>query len=97
MHNGTSKDSVDLLAKLFSKEIGRAVDAEAAAVKYMRVNHRSGDVPVPQQFLDRANVVASFEQVRRKRVPQAVRCGSLGTPLRRTARLKIRWTADSWR
>ena len=78
MHNGTNKACLDLPTKLFSKEIGRAADAEAAAVKYMRVDHRSRDVPVPQEFLDRANVVAPFEQVRRKRVPQAVRCGRFG-------------------
>ena len=62
----TNKDCSDLVTKPFSEEIRRAVDAEAATVKYMAINHRSRDILVPQQFLHGANIVAPFEQIRRK-------------------------------
>ena len=54
------------------------MDAKAAAIKYVAINHRRRDILVSQQFLDRPNIVAPFEQIRRKRVPQAVRCRRFG-------------------
>ena len=58
--------------------IERAHDAAAAAVEYVRVDHGGGDVLVPEQLLHRPNVVAGFEQMRRKRVPERVRRRMLG-------------------
>jgi hypothetical protein len=54
------------------------VDAKATAVKYMAVNHRCRDMLVPEKFLDGPNIVTPFEQIRRERVPQAVRCRRFG-------------------
>ena len=39
----------------------------------MRVNHRSCHIFVTQKLLDRADIVAIFEQVRGKRMPKRVR------------------------
>ena len=44
----------------------------------MRVDHRRLHILVPQQFLDGANVIAGFEQMRRKRMAQCVRRRGLG-------------------
>ena len=41
---------------------------EAGAVQHMRVNHRSGDVFVAEQFLNGANIVSVFKQMRRETV-----------------------------
>ncbi len=38
----------------------------------MSVNHRSGDVLVPQKFLNRSDVVAILQQVGRKRMSKRV-------------------------
>ena len=54
------------------------MDTKAAAVKHVAIYHRRRAVLVPQQFLNCPNIVAPFEQICRKRVPQAVRCGRFG-------------------
>jgi hypothetical protein len=41
-------------------------------VEHVRVDHRRADIAVAQQFLDRPDVMARFEQVRRERVAQRV-------------------------
>jgi hypothetical protein len=43
----------------------------------MGVDHRGLYVTVAEQFLDRANVIAILDQVRRKGMSQNVRGGSL--------------------
>ena len=44
----------------------------------MRIDHGRVHVPVAQQLLDGADVVAVLEQVGREGVPQGVRAGPLG-------------------
>jgi len=44
----------------------------------MRVNHGRIDVAMPQQFLDRPDVLASFRQMGRERMPQCMRSKGLG-------------------
>ncbi len=46
----------------------------------MGVDHRRFHVTVPKQFLDRANVVAHFQQMRGEAVPQRVRPHRFGYP-----------------
>ena len=46
----------------------------------MGVDHRRADVPVAQQLLDGANVVAVLPQVGGERVPEGVARGGLGDP-----------------
>jgi hypothetical protein len=41
----------------------------AALVEDMGVDHRRADVPMPEQFLNRLDVVAVFQQVRGECVP----------------------------
>src|SRR5439155_20212781 len=49
------------------------VDAAQAAAVYMAVQLRRRQRAVTQQVLDRAQVGAALQQVRRERMPQAVR------------------------
>jgi hypothetical protein len=49
-----------------------AYDGDWAPVQHMRVDLGRADVLVAQEFLDRADVVAAFEQVSREAVTEAV-------------------------
>jgi hypothetical protein len=44
----------------------------------MGINHRRTHVSVPEQLLNRPDVMTGFEQVRRKAVPQRMACGGNG-------------------
>ena len=50
-----------------------------------------------EQLLDRPDVVAVIEKMRRERMPQRVTARVLVDPRFRTASLTARWTADSSR
>jgi hypothetical protein len=52
--------------------IQRTLHPDSRPVQHVRVNHRGAHVLVTKKFLNRANVVAMLEQVRRKRMPQRV-------------------------
>lgn len=65
------------LAVRSHQPVGRASDCPAATVEYMGVDHCRADVPVSQKFLDCPDVVAIFEQVGCKRMPQRVADGWL--------------------
>jgi hypothetical protein len=41
--------------------VGRAADAEWATVQHMGVDHGGSDVVVAEQFLNRSDVMATFE------------------------------------
>ena len=49
-------------------------------VQDMCVDHRRRHVLVPEQFLNGANVVATFEQVGRKGMPKGVTAGRFSYP-----------------
>jgi hypothetical protein len=57
--------------------VQRASDGGGAAVQDMRVDHGRGDVLMAEQLLDRADVVAVFEKVRRERVAERMAAGVL--------------------
>jgi hypothetical protein len=61
-----------------SSEVERALDAAAAPVQDVRVDHRRAHVGVPEQLLDGPDVVPGLQQVRRERVPERVAGGRLG-------------------
>ncbi len=64
------------------KAVEGAPDAPAAPVQDVRVYHCRPHVPVPEQLLDRSDVVARFKKVSRKTVTQCVRtCGFGDLPL----------------
>lgn len=54
-----------------SKPVHRTANTRRSPVEYMGINHRRLDVVMAQEFLHRADIVASFEQVSGKRVPAA--------------------------
>ena len=51
--------------------VGGTADAASAAVQHMCVNHGRADVPVTEEFLDRADVVSAFEKMRRETVAES--------------------------
>lgn len=55
--------------------IGWAADSPAAPVEHMGVDHRRADVPVPQKFLDRPDLLAVFQEMRGQGMAQGVRAG----------------------
>ena len=54
------------------QSVGGAADAVGAAVQDMGVNHRRSGVAVAKRFLNRADVMAAFEQMGCKRMPETV-------------------------
>jgi hypothetical protein len=59
-----------------------AADAEAAAIEDVGVDHGGADVGMTEQLLDRADVVAPFEEVRREAVTQGMAAGGFGEACR---------------
>ncbi len=46
----------------------------------MRINHRGADVLMPEQFLNRPNIIAILKQVSRERMAEGVTTGRLAHP-----------------
>ena len=59
----------------FSKPIHRAAHGRRTAIEDMGVDHRSLDVAMAQEFLDRPDIIAGFEQVRGEGMPEGVTSG----------------------
>ena len=57
-------------------------------MKNVRVNHRRRDFLVSEQILNRANVAAVLQQMRRKRMAKRVRAGVFRNAALRESRLK---------
>src|SRR2546423_378495 len=64
------------LAAEQARAIERAADAERAAVEDVRVEHGRGYVAMPEQLLDRADVVPAFEEIFSQRFWQGDRAGT---------------------
>jgi hypothetical protein len=43
-----------------------------ASIKDMRIDHDRTDVPMPEEFLDRPNIIAVLKQMGSKRMPEGV-------------------------
>jgi hypothetical protein len=52
------------------KAVGWASDAKAATLEDVGIDHGRPDIVMPEEFLNRTDVVPVFEQVGRKGVPQ---------------------------
>jgi len=52
--------------------VERAPHAASTLIEHVGVDHRRAHVAMPQELLDRPDVVSRFEQVRRERVAQRV-------------------------
>src|SRR5213080_3000770 len=63
-----------------SKPVEWTHHAARPALEHVRVDHGRGDVPVPQQLLDGADLGAGFEEVGREAVAQGVAARPLGQP-----------------
>jgi len=68
--------------------VRRALDAEAAAVEDMGVDHRGSDVAVPEQLMDGANVIARLQEMRCEtvsitRIIHELSAATAHTPLQR--------------
>lgn len=61
------------IADSTEQPIRRALHATAFTVKHVGVDHRRPHVTMPEQLLDRANVVARFQKMRGEAVAQRVR------------------------
>src|SRR5665647_2730538 len=61
-----------------SESVERAAHTGGPEAEYVRVDHRGAHVPVAEQLLDGADVVAGLEQMRRKGVAESVAGGVLG-------------------
>jgi hypothetical protein len=68
-----------------SESVRWAPDSSAASVEDVGVDHGRLEVAVAEELLDRADVVAGFQQVGGEGVPQGVRACGLGVGLRRRA------------
>ncbi len=58
--------------------VERTPNAETGFVQNMRIDHRRGNILVSQEFLDRPDVVAAFEQMGGKAMTESVTTGRLG-------------------
>src|SRR6266545_1834534 len=65
------------LTNLFAR-VKFVVDRSQARLEHVRVNLRRRQVRVPEHHLDRAQIRAPFQQVRREGVPQDVRADIAG-------------------
>ena len=63
-----------------SETVHGAVDPFPAPVQHVGIHHRRFHVPMSEEFLNRADVIAIFQQVRGERVPQRVAVDRLGQP-----------------
>jgi hypothetical protein len=63
-----------------SLAVERAAHALAAAIEHMRIYHGRAHVCVAEQLLDRADVVAIFQQVGREAMPEGVAARGLCDP-----------------
>ena len=54
---------------ILSGEVCRTPDASSALVQDMGVDHGGVDVAVPQQFLDRPDIVPFFQEMGSERMP----------------------------
>jgi hypothetical protein len=53
---------------LQSQAISGAEDSADASIEDVGVDHRSANIPMPKQFLNRSDIVAIFQQVSSKRM-----------------------------
>src|SRR5262245_40832486 len=60
--------------------IRRALDSARPSVQDMGVDLRRAHVTVPEQFLNRADIMAVFQQVRGERVTEGVAARRFGDP-----------------
>ena len=78
-----------------SHPVQRTADTRRPTVEHMGVDHRRFHIAMTQQLLNSSNVIAAFEHVGRKGMPERVARGSLVSPAFATAFLTALCTSDS--
>jgi hypothetical protein len=63
-----------------SETVHWTIDPLPTPVQHMCVYHHCLHIPMSEEFLNRADVIAIFQQVRGKRMPQRVAVDRLGQP-----------------
>jgi hypothetical protein len=63
-----------------SKTVHGTVDPFPATVQHVGVNHRRLHISVSEEFLNCANIIAIFQQVRGERMPKHVTVGRPSQP-----------------
>jgi hypothetical protein len=64
------------------QSIHRRANASGAPVEHVRVDHCRAHVGVAEQLLNRPDIVAVFEEMRRERMPERVARGAFRDPRR---------------
>ena len=75
MERSTKQSYCVGLGKLL-RAIQWTTDGFRTSIEDMRINHSGLDIFVAEEFLNCANIIASFEQVGREGVPESVWCNS---------------------
>jgi hypothetical protein len=70
--------------------VRRAPDAQRASIQDVGVDHRRADIRVPEEFLNRSNVGAAFEQMGRNECRNVWQLTRFVSPVRRTAAVTAR-------
>jgi hypothetical protein len=70
--------------------IERTAHALTTLIQHMGVDHRRAHIPMTEELLNRANVVAGFQQMRGERVPSAWQVAGLQIPAALTASFTAR-------
>ncbi len=60
------------------KIVHRALDAPAAPIQHMCVNHGCFDIFMAQQLLDSSDIVAAFQKMCSERIPECAAGGPFG-------------------
>ena len=79
-----------------AQAIQRASHSPPALVEHMRVDHCRAHILVPEQLLNRANVVTIFQQMGRKGMAKSVASDVLGNASRSHRAFTARAIGDSW-
>ena len=58
----------------------RANHPHRPLIQHMRINHRRLHIRMPQQLLNRPNILPRLQQMRRERMPETMRCKSNRQP-----------------
>jgi hypothetical protein len=77
--------------------IHRALDSPAATIEDVGIDHRGLHAAVPQELLDRPDVITAHEEMGREGMTERMAGRMLGIPALRAAPWKARWIVLSWR
>jgi hypothetical protein len=80
-----------------SETVHWTIDPIPASVQHMCAYHRCPHIPMSEEFLNGADVITIFQQVRGERMPQRVAVDRLGQPYVSLGIFEARCSTDSCR